>query len=172
VRVSNLAAVLDAVASERDHLDDLRAREQRSAESFAAAIIAAALAGASQRSIAERAKVSQPYVSKLLATRDARFQPRSRLGRILATHRDDVLAAAERRGASDVRVFGSVARGDDGPGSDVDLLVDIAAGTGLFAIAVLESEMADLLGVPVDLHVGRLLKPAVLTRAARDVVPL
>ena len=55
--------------------------------------------------------------------------PDTPLGRRLRRSRTAVLAAARRHGASNVRVFGSVARGEDGPDSDVDLVVDLAPGT-------------------------------------------
>jgi predicted nucleotidyltransferase len=47
-----------------------------------------------------------------------------------------------------VRVFGSVARGDDGPDSDIDFLVDLDAGVGLIKLAGLERELSTLLGRP------------------------
>lgn len=58
------------------------------------------------------------------------------------------LAAASR--LANVRVFGSVARGDQAPGSDVDLLVDVGEGATLFDVAQFELDMEALLGVPVS----------------------
>ena len=69
-------------------------------------------------------------------------------------------------------MFGSVARGDDGPDSDVDLLVDLASGTGLVGLGVLERELADILGVDVDLVPADGLKPRVRAEAERDAIPL
>lgn len=64
---------------------------------------------------------------------------------------EHIRAAARRhRGTGRVLVFGSVARGDDGPGSDVDLLVEFAEGASLFDQVALEDELADLLGTAVD----------------------
>jgi hypothetical protein len=48
----------------------------------------------------------------------------------LTRRRTDLLAAAARHGASNMRVFGSVARGEDGPDSDVDLMIDLAPDRG------------------------------------------
>ncbi len=70
---------------------------------------------------------------------------------VLASHRDDLLALAARHGFLDARVFGSVAKGTDGPGSDVDLLVSAPAGTGLMAVSTFALAAQDLLGLPVDL---------------------
>ena len=62
---------------------------------------------------------------------------------------DDVMEIAARHGARAVSVFGSVARGDTGPHSDVDLLVDTGGPLSLVEQAALQSELEDLLGCPV-----------------------
>ncbi len=69
----------------------------------------------------------------------------------LAIHRDRLLAIAAERGASNLRVFGSVAKGVDKEGSDVDLLVDVRKGTSLLGLVGLQQDMEDALGVKVDL---------------------
>jgi predicted nucleotidyltransferase len=76
---------------------------------------------------------------------------RTRPSRVLAAHRAEVLELARARGASNVRVFGSIARREDGPSSDIDLLVDFPQGTSLLTVIGLELALRDLLGVPVDL---------------------
>jgi predicted nucleotidyltransferase len=83
-----------------------------------------------------------------------------------------LIAAAESHGASNLRVFGSVARGEDGPDSDVDLLVDFAPGTGLFGLATLERELEEILHVDVDLAPADSLKPRVPADAEREAIPL
>ena len=67
---------------------------------------------------------------------------------------------AAARGARDMRVFGSVARGDDGDNSDIDLLIEMPSGTSLLQIVALQHEIADELGVAVDLCTERELHPA------------
>jgi len=62
-----------------------------------------------------------------------------------------VLAVLARYGATNIRVFGSVARGDDKEDSDVDLLADLPLGTGLFQRGRLTQDLEDLLGCRVDL---------------------
>lgn len=84
--------------------------------------------------------------------------PDSRLGRRLRGRRRAVVDMAERRGARNVRVFGSVARGDDNEGSDIDLLVDLDGGVGLFALAGLERELSGVLGTKVDVIPADTLK--------------
>jgi len=84
--------------------------------------------------------------------RSAIIRPVSRhpLGRRLRQRRRSILACATLHGASNVRVFGSTARGEDRPDSDVDLVVDLDKGTGLFALEALRRELSEILGVPVD----------------------
>ncbi|WP_394757036.1 nucleotidyltransferase family protein [Rhodoferax sp.] len=69
----------------------------------------------------------------------------------LALQRQAVRAAASRFRTTNPRVFGSVVRGDDADGSDLDLLVDPLPGTTLFDLGGLQIELETLLGVPVDL---------------------
>lgn len=65
-------------------------------------------------------------------------------------HTQVIQEIVSRHGGSNVRVVGSVSRGEALSGSDVDLLVDIEPGTGLFKIAQMEQELADALPWPVD----------------------
>jgi predicted nucleotidyltransferase len=81
------------------------------------------------------------------------------LRELLLRHRPALLAAAARYGASNVRVFGSVARGDARPESDIDLLIDIEPSRSLFELAGLLVELEDILGVHVDLVEASALRP-------------
>jgi predicted nucleotidyltransferase/DNA-binding XRE family transcriptional regulator len=94
------------------------------------------------------------------------------LGRRVGQHRDEVTRLAAQRGASNVRVFGSVARGEDTENSDVDLLVDLAPEVGLFGLGRLERELTDLLGVRVDVVPAGDLKPDAQRDVIRDAVTL
>ncbi|HET6599083.1 MAG TPA: nucleotidyltransferase family protein [Burkholderiaceae bacterium] len=82
----------------------------------------------------------------------------------LATRRHDLLRLTAARGAANLRVFGSVARGTDEPGSDIDLLVQLPSGTSLLKVVGLQQEIEDLLGVPVDLCTERELHPLLKDR--------
>jgi predicted nucleotidyltransferase len=64
----------------------------------------------------------------------------------LAPYRQKILDAAARRGARNVRVFGSVARGDDRSDNDIDLLVDVEAGRTLLDVIGLEQNLHEILG--------------------------
>ncbi len=98
--------------------------------------------------------------------------PDTPLGRRLRRRRTAVLETASRHGASNVRVFGSVARGEDGPESDVDLVVDLASGTGLVGLATLERELSSVLGAAVDLAPSDSLRPAVRDAIESEAIPL
>lgn len=94
------------------------------------------------------------------------------LGKRLRRHRREVTALAAAHGVRRVRVFGSTARGTEGPDSDVDLLVDVPPGTGLFALGRLRRDLEDLLGAPVDLVPEEGLKSELRTIVEADVVAL
>jgi predicted nucleotidyltransferase/DNA-binding XRE family transcriptional regulator len=80
--------------------------------------------------------------------------------------------AATKLGVTVLGLFGSVARGEDGPASDVDLLIDVPDGVGLFALGRLETELRELLGAPVDLVPLSGLKPHVRREVLAEVQPL
>ena len=90
----------------------------------------------------------------------------------LIQQREAILARATRHGASNVRIFGSVARGDPTPESDVDILIDLEAGRSLLDLGALVSDLEDLLGHPVDVALARSLRPRVRDEVLRDAVPL
>ena len=81
------------------------------------------------------------------------------LRRRLRERRVELLAAAAHRGASNLRVFGSVARGDDLAGSDVDFLVDFESSRSLVDVAGLILDLQAILGVPVDVVEASTLRP-------------
>ncbi|MEQ6901828.1 nucleotidyltransferase family protein [Nocardioides sp. YIM 152588] len=93
-------------------------------------------------------------------------------GRRVASRIGEVRALLQRHGVSNARVFGSVARGDDREGSDLDLLVDFAPGTTLFDLVGIQMELEELLGIDVDLVPENGLKPRMRSRVERDLVPL
>lgn len=94
------------------------------------------------------------------------------IGTRLLGHREEVCQIAARQGLTNVRVFGSVGRGDETDDSDVDLLVDVAPGVGLLGLARCQQELETLLGAIVDLVPAPDLKQGVAGSVAVDVVPL
>ena len=128
---------------------------------------AGARAGLSQRQIAAAMGRSQPEISRLL-----RFHGRSPLARALERNRFAVLERLTRAGAHHVRVFGSVSRGEDGPSSDIDLLVDFSTPPSLFELAELEAELTALVGAPIDVAVAGDLRANIAPRVLKDAIPL
>ena len=94
------------------------------------------------------------------------------VGRRLRRRRQDVISAAAAHGVSGLRVFGSVARGEDSADSDVDLLVDLSEHMSLFGLARLQAELETILGARVDLVPSQDLKPDVRSHADGDLVEL
>lgn len=90
----------------------------------------------------------------------------------LRMRREAILQLAHRHGAHEVRVFGSVARGDAGEGSDVDFLVDMEVGRSLLDLGGLLMDLTDLLGGSVEVVTPASLRERVRARVLREVVPL
>lgn len=91
---------------------------------------------------------------------------------LIETHRAELLALARRRGVTGVRVFGSMSRGDDTEGSDVDLLVTLAPGTSALALGGLLLDAQELLGRRVDVLTEASLHPALRESVMAGAVPL
>jgi len=92
--------------------------------------------------------------------------------RLLRRKRRDLLELARRRGARNLRVFGSVARGEETPASDIDLILELGEDATLLDLARLRREIGELLAAPVDVVTPDMLKASILSRAEREAVPL
>jgi predicted nucleotidyltransferase len=90
----------------------------------------------------------------------------------LKEHRSEILRLATSRGARSVRVFGSVARGEAGPESDIDLLVELEPGRSLLDLSNLLLDLQDLLGCKVDVVTEKGLHSLIRDRVLREAVPL
>jgi hypothetical protein len=91
---------------------------------------------------------------------------------LLGSKRQEILRLAEKHGAHNVRVFGSMVRGEAGPDSDIDLLIDLETGRSLLEHAALLLELEDLLGRKVDVVTERGLRPRVRERVLSEARPL
>jgi predicted nucleotidyltransferase len=91
---------------------------------------------------------------------------------LLKARREEILGIAARHGASQLRVFGSAARGEDRRDSDIDLLVELEPDRSLLDHIALIQELEDLLGRKVDVVNDRALHPGVRDRVLREAVPL
>ncbi|GLI27711.1 hypothetical protein ARHIZOSPH14_19530 [Agromyces rhizosphaerae] len=99
----------------------------------------------------------------------------TRLGPLRArlnANREELLAALERLGASNVRVFGSVARGDETATSDIDLLVDLTEAVGLFDLGRMRSTAEGILDAPVDIVPADSLKVDIAADVLREATPV
>jgi predicted nucleotidyltransferase len=94
------------------------------------------------------------------------------LDELRGSKKQDILRIAAGYGASNVRIFGSVARGDASPSSDIDFLVDLAPDRTLMDLGGLLMDLSALLDEHVDVATERMLRPKVLEQARRDAVPL
>lgn len=91
---------------------------------------------------------------------------------LLKDKRDEILRVAAKHGARNVRVFGSVARGEADAASDIDFLVELEPGRTLLDHAALLLELRDVLGHDVDVVSERGIKARIRERVLRDAVPL
>ena len=160
-------------------------------------VLARQKAGITQAQLAKRAGTSQPAVvryesgqsspsiatmTRLLRACGFDLDIRLKKARIsdlssvraqkIRQHRGEVLKLAKKYGASNVRIFGSVVRGEDAPNSDLDLLVDIGEENNLWDVVQLETELEELLGIKVDVSPSRTLKSNVADTALREAIPL
>lgn len=90
----------------------------------------------------------------------------------LRQKRNEIFRLAARHGATNVRVFGSVARGDEDERSDVDFLVEMGGGRSLLDLGGLLVDLEELLGRRVDVVTERGLKTRIRERVLREAVPL
>jgi uncharacterized protein len=97
---------------------------------------------------------------------------RGSLREVLKRRRKRVLELARRRGAINVRVFGSVAREEDTEESDIDLLVDLQPGHTILDLVGLRCELTEALGVSVDVTTVGMLKKHLRPRVLAEAVPL
>ncbi len=91
---------------------------------------------------------------------------------ILDQHRDVIISTAARYGVHNVRVFGSVARGEATDESDIDLLVSLESGRSLLDLGGLLFELEQILGVRVDIVTEKGLRKRIRDEVLRDAVPL
>jgi predicted nucleotidyltransferase len=91
---------------------------------------------------------------------------------VLKIKRTDILRLASQHGAHHVRVFGSVARGEAGPASDVDLLVQMDSGRSLLDLIGLTQELESILQRKVDVLTDEGLSPYLKERIQAEAVPL
>lgn len=138
-------------------------------------------AGMTQAELASAANVSQPNLSAYennrrspspavlsRITQALKIRPSKRV----VQHREEILTIVAEHNATEPRVIGSVARGEDGPGSDLDLLVDFTEEASLLDEVGLRVELSELLGIPVDVIAADTLRGEFRERVTHEAVPL
>ena len=97
----------------------------------------------------------------------------ARIEKLLLSHKDEIIAIAEKHGAYNIRVFGSVARGEATESSDLDLLIDYdrAKKTPWFPAGLI-LELEDLLAIPVDIGTELQLKKEIRDRVLSEAIAL
>ena len=91
---------------------------------------------------------------------------------ILASNREEILRIAASYGARNVRAFGSVARGEAGPDSDLDLLVQFDPGASLLDLIAMKQDLEDLLSCQVDVVTEAAISPYIREQVLKEAVSL
>ena len=131
------------------------------------AVRQAAASGTTQAQIAAEIGRSQPEVSRLL-----HFHGTTPLARRLRAHAGEVRRLVAAAGGSNVRVFGSVATGQNHDGSDIDLLFTMGTPLSLMQLGALEQQLRDVLDAEVDLVPDSVLRPEFRDRTLAEAVAL
>ena len=91
---------------------------------------------------------------------------------LLESKREEILKICKHYGARNVRIFGSVARGESESNSDIDILVDMEPGRSLFDLGGLQYDLQQLLGVEVDVVTEKGLRSRIRDHVVNEAVPL
>lgn len=94
------------------------------------------------------------------------------IDQLLKARREEILRIAAKHGARNVKIFGSAARGEARPGSDVDFLVELEKGRSLFDLGGLLMDLQDLLGCEVDVVTVNGLRARIRERVLQEAVSL
>jgi len=92
--------------------------------------------------------------------------------KVLKDKRQEILRIAAAHGARNIRLFGSVSRGEADPNSDVDILVGLEPGRSLLDIIALKQDLEDLLGCEVDVVTEEAVSPYIREQVLKEAVSL
>ena len=90
----------------------------------------------------------------------------------IKSKRDEILGIAKKYGAIDLRVFGSMARGEESPESDLDIIVEMKKGSSLLDIISIKQDIEELLGRKVDVVTEASISPYIRNNVLREAVNL
>jgi uncharacterized protein len=94
------------------------------------------------------------------------------LDKVVKERREEILRIAASHGARDVRIFGSLARSQAGPDSDLDILVKLDPGRSLLDIVAIKQDLEDLIGCEVDVVTQAAISPYIREGVLRESVSL
>ncbi|MCC7355329.1 MAG: nucleotidyltransferase family protein [Anaerolineae bacterium] len=94
------------------------------------------------------------------------------IAKVLKGKREEILSIAAGYGARNIRIFGSLARGEARPDSDLDILVEMEPGRSLLDIIAIKQDLEDLLGCKVDVVTEAAVSPYLRERVLREAVGL
>lgn len=91
---------------------------------------------------------------------------------LLHEKRDDICSIAAKHGAYNIRIFGSAVRGEAGPDSDIDFLIDVSSTTSSWFPAGLILDLEEILGRRVEIVTEKALNPYIRDHVLREATPL
>jgi predicted nucleotidyltransferase len=94
------------------------------------------------------------------------------IDKVLQDKRDEILRIAASHGARDVRVFGSLARGEARPDSDIDILVKLDPGRSLLDIIAIKQDLEDLMGCDVEVVTEAAISPYIREQVLKEAISL
>jgi hypothetical protein len=97
---------------------------------------------------------------------------RRKIKKILQEKREVILRIATQHGARNVQVFGSFARGEAGPDSDLDLMIQLEPGRSLLDLIAIKQDLEDLLGCQVDVVTEAAISPYMKEQVLKEAVNL
>jgi predicted nucleotidyltransferase len=100
------------------------------------------------------------------------MDPETDITQLLLRKRDEIISMAEERGARNIRIFGSIARNESRPDSDIDLLIDLDPDRSLLDVGGLAMDLSRLLDRPVDIVTEAGLRDRIRARVLREARPL
>ncbi|ACL17096.1 nucleotidyltransferase family protein [Methanosphaerula palustris] len=96
------------------------------------------------------------------------MDPETDITQLLLRKRDEIISMAEQRGARNIRIFGSIARNEARPDSDIDLLIDLDPDRSLLDVGGLAMDLSRLLDRPVDIVTEAGLRDRIRARVLRE----
>ena len=95
-----------------------------------------------------------------------------KLGPFIMKRRENILKIAKAHGATNLKIFGSYARGDEKPGSDIDLLVELEPGRSLLDIIAIKQDIEDMINRKVDVVTADALSPYIREEIMQEAIAL